>query len=427
MSNLFKPAEATMAFAKVGLHGPAGSGKTRTAWEIARGLHGAIKSKKPVAMMDTETGSDFIIPLAKKAGIKMVVSRSRAFKDLVTGAKEAEGVTDILIIDSISHFWVDLFESYKKKKNTNDLTFQAWGILKPMWAEFSTWYVTSPLHVIVCGRAGDIWDYFENEEGKMELYKVGTRMKAEKEFGYEASLVIEMEQLRNPGATEEYRQAKAKKQREIAAKKMREERQWVRRATVLKDRADVLDGQFFDDPTYKDFAPHWQYLNVGGEHHPLDVGDSQDLFDIEGKPEWKKEREQCAVAIEEIDAELIKIGLDGRKDQDKKNRILMLEWIFGTSSKAAIEGMKLPQLKNGLAVLKVVRQYNPFAELMEKITKQDITLEQFKENFGPRENEPDIPLNPGDEMVKCPNLNTEVAKKYCDSSCQHREGCPVFD
>ena len=355
---IFKTAENTMAYAKVGILGFAGSGKTRTGWEIAKGLHKAIKSKKPIAFMDTETGSDFILPLAKEAGIELLVSKSRAFKDLTTGIKEAEKVCDILQIDSVSHYWLDLVESYKKKKNTNRLAFQDWGILKPMWGEFSTWYVTSSIHVIVCGRAGFEYDYFQDEDsGKMELYKTGTKMKAEGEFGFEPSLLIEMERIKNPEATDEYRKAKTKEAKEKAAKQMRDARQWLRRAWVLKDRADVLDGQYFDNPTFKDFEPHWQSINLGGEHHPVEQGDSQGLFDSNGQPEWKRNRTEGTIILEKIENEMIRNGFAGQGKDEKKKKIMMLECLFNTSSWTEITEKiikKIPDLDDALWFLRSV-------------------------------------------------------------------------
>lgn len=346
--SIFKPAENTMAFAKVGLLGFAGSGKTRTAWEIARGLHGALKSKKPIAFMDTETGSDFMIPLAKEAKVELLVSKTRAFADLIDGIKEAEKVTDILIIDSVSHYWVDLVESYKKKKDVNRLAFQDWGILKPMWTKFSTWFVTSRVHCIVAGRAGFEYDYFEGDDGKMELYKTGTKMKAEGEFGFEPSLLIEMERIKNPEATDEYRKAKSKTDKERAVKSMREERQWVRRAWVLKDRADILDGKYFDNPTYKDFAPHWGFLNIGGEHHPVQAGDSQNLFDKEGKPEWKRDQEQKAIKLDTIQGWLTTY-FPGQTGNEKKAKIKLITHIFTKPSWEYVQSLSLREVSEGAA------------------------------------------------------------------------------
>lgn len=360
---LFKEATNTMAFAKVGLLGFAGSGKTRTAWEIAQGLHKAIGSIRPIGMMDTETGADFLIPLAKEAGIKFFVSKTRAFKDLTDGIKEAENLVDILIIDSVSHYWVDLVESYRKKKNVNRLAFQDWGIIKPQWAEFSTWYVTSKVHCIIAGRAGFEYDYFEGDDGKMELYKTGTKMKAEGEFGFEPSLLIEMERIKNPDATEQYHKSKTKTDKEKAVKAIREERQWVRRAFVLKDRADILDGKFFDNPTFTDFAPHWQYLNIGGEHHPVTLGDSQSLFNVEGKPNWKVEQEMKDLNRAEIKA-LVEKYFPGSAVKEKTARILLKEHVFCVRSDEGLESVSLDILKEGKDYLEWLLPHNGVIEAL---------------------------------------------------------------
>lgn len=343
-----------MAFAKVGILGFAGAGKTRTATEIAVGLHKAIGSKKPVGFMDTETGSDFVLPIFQKHGIELMVSKTRAFADLAEGMKESPKLFDIFIVDSVSHFWVDIVESYKKKREVKRLSFQDWGVLKPMWNnDFATPFVTSSIHMIVCGRAGFEYDYFEGDDGKMELYKTGTKMKAEGEFGFEPSLLIEMERIKNPNAADEYRSAKTKDQKTKAAKAMLADREFVRRATVLKDRTDIMDGLVFDNPTYEDFAPHWQFINIGGEHRPLEPGDSQALFDKEGQPQWAAEKKRADIAREEIKAELDK-AFPSSSAVEKQARIRLLEKVFKTSSTTAIEQKKFAELKEGLIRIKVI-------------------------------------------------------------------------
>lgn len=350
--SIFKKATNTMAFAKVGILGFAGSGKTRTASEIAVGLHKAIGSEKPILFIDTETGSDFVLPIFKKHGIELLVSKTRAFKDLAEGLKEAPSISDILIIDSVSHFWVDIVESYRKKKNVNRLSFQDWGIIKPMWSnDFSTPFVTSPLHIIVAGRAGFEYDYFEGDDGKMELYKTGTKMKAEGEFGFEPSLLIEMERIKNPEANEAYREAKTRDAKMKAARQIATEREFVRQATVLKDRSDIMDGKVFYNPTYMDFAPHWESINIGGEHKPLEAGDSQGLFNKEGQPQWKVDRTRAEIALEEIKAEVDKF-FPGSTAKEKQAKIRLSERVFGTASGKALEGMSYMLLENGLSRIK---------------------------------------------------------------------------
>lgn len=383
--SIFHKASNTMAFAKVGLLGFAGAGKTRTGTEIAIGLHKAIGSKKPVLFIDTETGSDFVLPIFQKHGIELMVSKTRAFKDLSIGMQEAPKLADIMLIDSVSHFWVDIVESYRKKKNVNRLSFQDWGIIKPMWNnEFSMPFVTSAIHLIVCGRAGFEYDYFEGDDGKMELYKTGTKMKAEGEFGFEPSLLIEMERIKNPEATENYREAKTKDAKMKAAKQIAAEREFVRKATVLKDRSDIMDGKIFYNPSYDDFAPHWQSINIGGEHKPLESGDSTELFNKEGQPQWMIDKKLAQIALEEIKGEYDKY-IPGTTKEEKQAKIKLAEYLFNTNSWTAIEGLSCSALQNGLKRMRVILSVpeNTVANLaIGKILEppdQDIPIMEDKE------------------------------------------------
>ena len=125
----FQKARMQQGFGKVGILGFAGSGKSYTAHEIARGLHKHIKSKKPVTCLETENGVDYLIPLYERDTIEIEVAKTRAFADLIPLINKAEIMSDILVIDSATHYWQDIIESYRNKKNINRLAFQDWAIL----------------------------------------------------------------------------------------------------------------------------------------------------------------------------------------------------------------------------------------------------------------------------------------------------------
>jgi hypothetical protein len=411
---LFKESKNTTAFAKVGILGFAGSGKTRTASEIAIGLHKALKSKKPVTFLDTETGSDFMIPLFEKNGIKLLVSKTRSFKDLAEGQREAPTLSDILLVDSISHFWVDLVESYRRKKNVNRLTFQDWGILKPMWRDdFSTPFVSSPIHIIVCGRAGFEYDYFEGEDGKMELYKTGTKMKAEGEFGFEPSLLIEMERIKNPEATEQYRQAKTKDAKMKAAKAIAQERAFVRIATVIKDRSDIMDGMTFTNPSYSDFAPHWEAINIGGVHHPLEAGDSTSLFDNEGKPEWKKNKEKAQILLEEIEGQMVRM-FPGSSAKEKKAKGDLVDHVFQTRSWTKVQLLSVEELQAGLERIKEILAIPDNILVLQG--ELDEPIRESSQGHRDTDKKP------------CPNdPENELSFGYCRENCKSFTGCPAWE
>lgn len=320
-----KPASNRMAYAKVGLYGTAGSGKTRTATEIAIGLHKAIGSKKPVAVFDTEPAFSFVLPLFQKAGIELLVAdESRALSDLMTFMDEAEKVADIAIIDSITHIWRDAQESYLARLNANRkrdnkrplmaLEFQHWRPIKAAWAEFTDRFLASKMHVIVCGRSGNVYEYQDKDDGtgKKELISTGTRMATEKELGYEPSLLIEM----------------------IAD---REDGKIVNTALIQKDRSDKLNGREIRMPTYKLLEPHFAALNIGGEHFgSMQARDSQEMFPDADEAGWDKEKRQREIWAEEIQGVLSK-RWPGQSAADKAAKADALEHVLSTRSWTKVE------------------------------------------------------------------------------------------
>ena len=150
------------AFLKAGLLGFAKAGKSYTASLIAIGLHRYIKSKKPVAFLDTETGSAYVLPMFKEAGIELLTAKSRAFVDLLDIGRKAASQCDILIIDSITHFWVELVKAYMLRMGRKRLRVQDWGPIKDEWQSYTDFYINSRLHILMCGRAGWEYDFMEN-------------------------------------------------------------------------------------------------------------------------------------------------------------------------------------------------------------------------------------------------------------------------
>jgi len=322
---LFKAAQHEAAYLKCGLYGGNGSGKTYTASLVAIGLSKMIESEKEVFFLDSESGSDYVIPLFKKAGVKLQVAKSRAFQDLLEAVDIAEENGSVLIIDSITHYWDELMESYKKKKNLTRLFIQHWSELKPTWRVFSEKFVASRLHIILCGRSGDVWADVADDEGTKELKRIGTRMRTEKELGYEPSLLVEMEKViqgDRPGSG------------------------WTHRAWVEKDRFDVMNFKNFDNPQFSDFLPHIELLNIGGNHMALDTDrNSQDMFEKGNTgAEYYKKREQT---LEKIKNE-INLMLPGMDAKTKTDRILLTKEIFGTHSWSEICEMDVATLMNGL-------------------------------------------------------------------------------
>jgi hypothetical protein len=257
----------------------------------------------------------------------------------------------VLIIDSITHVWRDLCDSYDKKLNRRGrLQFQDWALIKGEWKQYTDLFINSKIHIIVCGRSGFEYDYDFNEDGSKDLIKTGTRMKVESEFGFEPSLVVEME--RTTESKEELKEHIGKTDRKSKDAKLMHKpdagSKWIHRAYVLKDRTDTINGKVFDYPKFDDFAPHFKALNIGGEHLGLDTSrTSEDRFDKEGKPTWKADKDRATIALEEIKAEIDKF-FPGSTAIEKKAKIALAEKVFGTASGTKIEGMSYMILEQGL-------------------------------------------------------------------------------
>jgi hypothetical protein len=309
---------------------------------IAVGLHDYIKSTKPISFISTEPGVDFLINDVKALGKQIVGGRSKAFIDLMSLCRKAEKVSDILQIDSISHFYEELVKAYQQKNNRQKMRVQDWAPVKQEWAQFTDFFLNAKMHIIMCGRAAWEYDFKEDDEGVTEITKTGTKMRTEKELGYEPSLLIEMERARDDSG-------------EIG-------QTFRHRAWVLKDRFNQINGKHFDFETkngvfyipkvFESFLPHISRLNLGGNHADVDVkASSQDLFKSpDSRSGIHKRRE---IALESIQNEITK-KIPGRSAKDSQEKILLLEKVFGSNSWTAISDLHPDKLETGLAAIKAM-------------------------------------------------------------------------
>jgi hypothetical protein len=321
----------TKPFFKAGFQGFAGSGKTFTSALLAIGLHQHIKSKKPIVFVDTEKAAKFLKPLFDKAGISVLLRETRSPADLkITMGKMSEGISDILMIDSISHIWENFLEAFKKRVNRKDIQFQDWGIIKPDWKKtFSDPFVNGKYHIFMCGRAGYEYESEINERGRREIHKSGVKMKVEGETAYEPDVLVNMERIQEMDGAHIKRV--------------------IRRANIIKDRSDQIDGKLFENPTYKDFLPAINViLKAPVELETTAEKDSTELFDTgDGLNKYLREKKKI---LEEIDGTL-KAHYPTTSTKDKTARSKALQTVFETYSKTKIEGLSLEKLKDGYSRL----------------------------------------------------------------------------
>lgn len=318
MSSIFKKCESRQSKLKGGIYGTSGSGKTWTAAVILAGLHKKSKSTKPIYMLDTETGADFINErIFKPAGIELRVGRSRSFPDALSVMREAEAEGFGAVIDSITHIWDDFTQSYRKKLNQKFIELWDWKPIKDEWRRLTDLYINSNTHIILCGRSGAVYETIEEKRGgetKEKSVKVGTKMRAEGEMGYEPSLLIEMEKEYTEGTGEYYRMAR-----------------------VIKDRFGVIDSKEFKNPKFEDFLPYINLLNLDGIHEGIDhTRTSEEVFSTQGEGEYAKRAKRRAIICEEIQGMLMHF-LPGAGTKEKDSRQELVYKLLGTRSWKAVE------------------------------------------------------------------------------------------
>lgn len=345
---LLQKATVEQAAAKVGLFGKQGSGKTTTAALLAIGLSKTYHNGAPVAFQDTENGSDYLVPIFRAEGIELFVIKSRAFLDMREGEREAKAAGCCAeLIDSYSHPWTELVQSFVQKSKQKKLQFHHQAELKSIWQEWTDQMLASPMHMLLCGRLGYDWDREADEEDgtKGELVKLGTKMKGEGDAGYEPSLLVELEAL----------QAEAGRVRKTRSKKST----ITHYAYVLKDRWRTLNGRtisFKDITNYKPgdwetvfnaFRPHFDQLAIGKTtQRAIDAGrTSKSLFSEPG--EFGKRR---TIALEELQGAIVAVW-PGQDAGSKAAKALIVQALFDTRSWAKVETLRVEQLEDAVAVL----------------------------------------------------------------------------
>jgi len=265
----------------------------------------------------------------------------------MTGLEEAVKGGNIFLIDSVTHFWQELMFTYMKQKGLTRLNINHIGNIKKEWKPFPDLYLNSPIHSILCGRAGFEWGYAEDDEGNKQLTKTGTKMKVEGDFGYEPTLLIEMEQIR--------------------ADKDKAGSTFINRAWVIKDKfsSSGLQGQHFDMPTFDDFLPHISRLNINGKPPGIDMKTTS--ADIIESPDRSREYmyKQRDIFIEELKNELT-LKFNSRTDDGKKEALKFLQETFNTTSMTAISSLDNVPIKTGLDKLKKWEPVKPKLETKKK-------------------------------------------------------------
>jgi len=186
----FQKATRKKAKARIGLVGPAGSGKTFSALQLAFGIGGKI------AVIDTEHGSADLYAHLGEYDVAPIIPPFTVDKYLKL-IKEAEGAKyDIIVIDSLSHAWAGsggLLEEVDKKAGSGN-KFAAWRDITPQHNALIDAMLQSPAHIIATMRSKTEYVIEEGSNGKKVPRKIGMAPVQREGMDYEFTVVFDIDQ-----------------------------------------------------------------------------------------------------------------------------------------------------------------------------------------------------------------------------------------
>lgn len=204
----FKKASRAEQFLRMAIQGASGSGKTRSALEIAKYLAGPDGT---IALIDTEKSASLYSDVVDfdvdddfgtigKESYHQDVWKKKAIAAAGAGYK-------VLVLDSATHLWkgpggflsqIDTICANQRAKGGKGDSFAAWKIVDPAYMSFMQFIRALPMHVIFCIRAKT--EYERTTDGKGGLKKVGMAPEYRDNYEYEFDIqaAIDMDHVLVP-------------------------------------------------------------------------------------------------------------------------------------------------------------------------------------------------------------------------------------
>jgi hypothetical protein len=188
----FKKATKAAAKLRLGLIGPAGSGKTMTALRVAHGLGGRV------AVIDTERGSASLYSGERGLDFDVLELDSYEAEKFIQAIGQAEAAGyDVLIIDSLSHAWAGkggILEFVDKAaKRSGGGSFSGWRDATPLHNQLVDAILGAKLHVI-CTLRSKVEHVIEQVNGRTQVRKVGLQPVQRDGLEYEFTVVGDVTQ-----------------------------------------------------------------------------------------------------------------------------------------------------------------------------------------------------------------------------------------
>ena len=185
-NDLFKKATRKGFNLRLALTGPSGSGKTYSALTIAKQLG------KKIALIDTENGSAGLY--CDKFDFDMAeMHEPYLIKKYLKAMEAAFGAEyDVLIIDSLSHAWLELLRAKEALDSRGGNSFANWGKITPEHEKLKDAILHPKCHLICTMRSKQAYALEENDRGKTVPKKVGLAPVQREGMDYEFDICLDI-------------------------------------------------------------------------------------------------------------------------------------------------------------------------------------------------------------------------------------------
>jgi len=191
--NPFKKAERKKAKLRMALVGCSGSGKTKSALYLAKGIGGKI------AVIDTERGSASLYSDVTEFDTLELNApfTPQRYIDFIKAAEKAGYTT--LIIDSLSHAWagegglLEMVDKFTASSRSGNAFSTGWKHCTPEQNKLVGTILGVNLHIICCIRTKTAYELQTNEKGKLSPVKIGLAPVQRENIDYEFTLIFDID------------------------------------------------------------------------------------------------------------------------------------------------------------------------------------------------------------------------------------------
>lgn len=192
----FVEATRSLSRLRLGIEGPAGSGKTFTALKIATVL--AEHDGGEIGVIDSERGRASVYSGGRPYRFKALNLEShdpRAYIEAMAAARAAGFA--VVVVDSGSHEWRGTLALVDREGgNRKGNTWSAWSVARPLHDQFLDAVLTMPAHVIVTYRAKQATEQVKRD-GVTTVNKLGLQAVAGDDTDYEFDLWASVDHARH--------------------------------------------------------------------------------------------------------------------------------------------------------------------------------------------------------------------------------------